>query len=170
MDESRRGFFKSFSTPFVDEIEEYKPIRLPYNKDASLFQKECIRCEEKPCVSVCDEEIIKISDDNTVYLDFTKRGCTYCDECVKACKMGVLIFDEKLELIDAHIELDITKCVAWQDVVCSSCSDVCYDKAIKFLGMFRPEINYENCTNCGFCIGVCPSFAISATTIGGKGQ
>ena len=163
MNESRRGFFKSFSAPFNQKDDEWRPIRPPYNRDKSLFQKECISCEEKPCVAVCDEEIIKISDDGTVYLDFSKRGCTYCDECALSCQKGVLLLDStNSNRIDAHIELDMTKCVAWHGVICSSCSDVCYDRAIKFLGMLRPEINYENCTNCGFCVGVCPSYAISA--------
>jgi ferredoxin-type protein NapF len=161
MDENRRGFLKSFSTPFEGE-NEWQPIRLPYNKDISLFQKECPSCEDKPCIPVCDEEIIKTLEDGTVFLDFSKRGCTYCDDCAKACPNDVLVLDENIDRINAHIELDMTKCVAWHDVICSSCRDVCYDRAIKFLGMFRPEINYDNCTNCGFCVGVCPSYAITA--------
>lgn len=165
MDEKRRGFLKSFSTPFADEQNEWEPIRLPYSQDRSLFQKECTQCEEKPCIAVCDEEIIKVLDDATVYLDFSKRGCTYCDACAGACEKGVLALNGYLAPIQAHIELDITKCIAWHNVICSSCADVCYDRAIKFLGMFRPEIKYENCTNCGFCIGVCPSYAISATAL-----
>jgi ferredoxin-type protein NapF len=162
MDEHRRGFLKSFSTPFTDKPTEIQPIRLPYNKDESLFQK-CIECEDRPCIAVCDENIIKVNDDGTVELDFSKRGCTYCDACAEACKVGVLVLDEEISQISAKITLDATKCMAWADVICSSCADVCYDRAIKFLGMFRPEINYENCTNCGFCIGVCPSYAITAT-------
>jgi ferredoxin-type protein NapF len=166
MDHQRRGFFKSFSTPFIGNEEElFDPIRLPYNKDKSLFQKECVVCEDKPCIAVCDEEIIKVLDDGSVYLDFSKRGCTYCDECAKKCERGVLVLEEEPIRISAGITLDMAKCVAWQNVICSSCSDVCYDRAIKFLGMFRPEINYDNCTNCGFCIGVCPSLAISAISI-----
>ena len=163
MDESRRGFFKSFSTPFSEEEQEWQPIRLPYNRDKTLFETVCISCENKPCIPVCDEEIIKVLDDNSVYLDFSKRGCTYCDECALACDKDVLVLDETIDRIEAYIELDMTKCMAWKDVICSSCRDVCYDRAIKFLGMLRPEIVYDNCTNCGFCIGVCPSYAISAT-------
>ena len=165
MDESRRGFFKSFSTPFVEEDAVWEPIRLPYNKDKTLFETECITCETKPCIPVCDEEIIKTLDDGSLFLDFSKRGCTYCDACAEACDKDVLVLNEEIYRIEAHIELDMAKCMAWKDVICSSCRDVCYDRAIKFLGMLRPEIIYDNCTNCGFCIGVCPSYAISATAI-----
>ncbi len=163
MDESRRGFFKSFSTPFSKDKQEWQPIRLPYNKDITLFETVCTTCEEKPCITACDEKIIKVLDDNSVFLDFSKRGCTYCDACAEACDKEVLVLDEEISKISAHIELDMTKCMAWKNVICSSCRDVCYDRAIKFLGMLRPEIVYENCTNCGFCIGVCPSYAILAT-------
>ncbi|MCH9813378.1 MAG: 4Fe-4S binding protein [Epsilonproteobacteria bacterium] len=163
MDQNRRGFLQSFSSPFVKPGEESALIRLPYNNDPSLFQKECITCETKPCIAVCDEEIIKVYEDKSVYIDFSKRGCTYCDDCADVCELGVLTVETPSPHIKADIKLDMTKCVAWHDVICNACGDVCYDRAIKFLGMFRPEINYENCTNCGFCVGVCPSYAISAT-------
>ena len=165
MDQTRRGFFQSFSDPFKQSDKVVKPIRLPYNKDESLFQKECVSCENKPCTTVCDEEIIKILDDGTVELDFSKRGCTYCDACFEACDKEVLIADQDYKNIQAFIKLDITMCIAWKGVICSSCKDVCYDNAIKFLGMLRPEINYDNCTSCGFCLGVCPSYAITATAL-----
>jgi len=166
MDDSRRGFFKSFSTPFSDKEDILKPIRLPYNKDETLFESVCTTCEDKPCIPVCDEEIIKIDENKSVYLDFSKRGCTYCDACAEACDKEVLVLSDEINKIKAEIKLDLTSCIAWQNVICSSCRDVCYDNAIKFLGMLRPEINYENCTNCGFCIGVCPSYAITAVSTG----
>jgi ferredoxin-type protein NapF len=164
MDKSRRELFRSFSTKFEKE-PELEFIRPPYNKDQSLFVSECPNCEDKPCIKICDEEVIKVLDDGSVCLDFSKRGCTYCDDCADACQKGVLVLEHESvdKNIKAHIELDITKCMAWHNVICASCSDVCYDGAIKFLGMLRPEIIYDNCTNCGFCIGVCPSLAITAT-------
>lgn len=165
MDQTRRGFFQSFSEPFKQNKQVVEPIRLPYNKDESLFQKECVLCEDKPCTTVCDEEIIKILDDGSVGLNFSKRGCTYCDACLESCPKEVLTQEPEYKHIQAFIKLDITMCMAWQNVICSSCRDVCYDNAIKFLGMLRPEINYDNCTSCGFCLGVCPSNAITATAL-----
>jgi ferredoxin-type protein NapF len=162
MDISRRGFFKSFSASLGNGQEEWRPIRPPYNEDISLFQKECTLCETKPCITACDEEIIKTANDGTVYVDFSKRGCTYCEACSDICDRNVLVSYKSTDFIQADLKLDMTKCMAWHGVICSACRDVCYDRAITFLGMLRPEIN-ENCTSCGFCIGVCPSFAISAT-------
>ncbi len=131
----------------------------------SFFQKVCTTCEDKPCVAVCDEKIIQVLEDGSVCLDFSKKGCTYCEECAKVCEKGILVLGDEPILISVKITLNITKCLAWHGTICSTCADVCFDKAIKFLGMFRPEINYENCTNCGFCIGVCPVDSISAVAI-----
>ncbi|OQX73478.1 MAG: hypothetical protein B6D59_05440 [Campylobacteraceae bacterium 4484_4] len=162
MDIQRRDLFRSLSTPFTGKEISTEPIRPPYNSNPALFEQECTTCEEKPCIASCDEDIIIALEDGTVALDFSKRGCTYCDDCAKACKKGVLTLTEEPLLIRANVTLDMTKCIAWHNVICRSCADVCYDRAIKFLGMLRPEIDYENCTNCGFCIGVCPTQAISA--------
>lgn len=161
MDEKRRGFFKTLS-PYKDKGESVsEPIRLPYNHDSMLFESVCVTCESKPCVTACDEQIIMITQDGTPALDLSKRGCTYCEDCAKACDKGVLDINVEDKQIKADVTLDIGKCIAWHQVICSSCADVCYDKAIKFLGMLRPEIVPENCTNCGFCIGVCPTESIS---------
>lgn len=165
MDAKRRGFFKALSTPLRGEEQTTLPIRPPYNSDSSLFHKVCTTCETKPCVGVCDEEIIIIADDGTPELDFSRRGCTYCDACAEACDKEVLMLGSQTSQINAKITLDMTKCVAWHDVICASCRDVCYDRAIKFLGILRPQINDEACTNCGFCIGVCPSYAINVSAL-----
>lgn len=63
------------------------------------------------------------------------------------------ILDEK------KLQINVSKCVAWNGVVCSSCADVCHAKAIKFFGLFRPVIN-ENCDNCNDCITSCFKGAI----------
>ncbi|WP_331775792.1 4Fe-4S dicluster domain-containing protein [Sulfurospirillum sp. 1612] len=160
MDSKRRGFFKTLS-PYKDRDESaVEPIRLPYHHDPLLFESVCVTCESKPCATVCDENIIMITQDGSPALDLSKRGCTYCEECAKACDRGVLDPNIQDKQIKAQVSLNIGKCIAWDQVICSSCADVCYDKAIKFLGMLRPEIVQENCTNCGFCIGVCPTEAI----------
>lgn len=158
----RRGFLKSFSAPFAKKEDQKKEnvIRPPYNLDASLFG-ECAKCEEKPCVNVCEENIIKIGGDLTPYLDFSKRGCTFCDECADACEQDVLSLKENIKPeIEVDISIDMLKCVSWNGVICYSCKDVCYDDAIKFLGVLRPEIVSDKCTGCGFCIGVCPVNAV----------
>ena len=139
------------------KIEEVVVLRPPYYSDVNAFATECQNCEGQ-CVSLCQEQIIKIGEDKTPYLDFSQRGCTYCDECAIACPSDVLLVENK-RLIEASIIINKDKCYSWQGVMCFSCKDPCYEDAIDFKAMFMPEIN-EKCTNCGFCISRCPADAI----------
>ena len=159
IDEERRGFFSSLSSFDREAKKQSSPIRPPYCNDDTLFQKYCPGCEAKRCVGVCEEEIIVIAADGTPALDFTRRGCTFCDACAKACEDGVLQ-DLSAQSIAAEVEIDVLRCVAWHQVMCSSCKDPCLEDAIRFLGLFRPEIVMDNCTACGWCKTVCPADAI----------
>ena len=153
----RRELFGSLFSNKKKETKE-KIIRPPYFLNEDSFFKECIECEDTPCVTFCEENIIVIGDDKTPKIDFTLGGCTYCDECAKACSKGVLNLEDKKN-IDVKVEIDIMKCVSWHNTMCFSCKDPCLDNAIDFLAMFRPSIN-DNCTSCGFCINYCPTEAI----------
>jgi len=136
------------------------PVRPPYSPDNDfIFSEICPTCDGV-CSTSCEENIIKIVE-NTPQVDFSESGCTYCNECVDICEKNVLNM-ENSKNIKTKIELNILSCMAWHNVICSSCRDSCLDGAIKFLGMFRPEIDYDRCTNCGFCIATCPSQAISS--------
>jgi ferredoxin-type protein NapF len=155
----RRELFSSLTSSFKqkDEVRE-SIIRPPYYEDESDFHKNCIECDGK-CSNFCEEHIIKISEDKTPYLDFSNSGCTYCDECANACEFEVLNL-EHTKYINAKVSIDIMKCLSWNQTMCFSCKDPCLDDAIEFLGMFRPEINLQKCTSCGFCIKACPTQAI----------
>ena len=153
----RRELFSSLASSLKKEQKQEKLLRPPYFDDESLFHNECNKCEGK-CATVCEEEIIKIADDKTPYLNFSNSGCTYCDECAKACEFGVLDLENK-KLIDASISINKNKCVSWHHTMCFSCKDPCLDNAIDFAAMFMPTIN-EKCTACGFCISRCPTDAI----------
>ncbi|MDP2894444.1 MAG: 4Fe-4S binding protein, partial [Sulfurimonas sp.] len=118
---------------------------------------ECNKCDAK-CATVCEEDIIKISDDKTPYLIFSSSGCTYCDKCAISCEFGVLTLENK-KLIGAKVTINKTKCLSWSHTMCFSCKDPCLDKAIDFQAMFMPLIN-DKCTSCGFCISRCPTDAI----------
>ncbi|MDY0364475.1 MAG: ferredoxin-type protein NapF [Arcobacteraceae bacterium] len=158
-DISKRELFGSLASKFGGKKEEQRSVRPPYFADENDFYKECLECDGK-CVTFCKEHIIIISEDKTPILDFSKSGCTYCDECALACDRDVLKLEYKSK-IKARFSIDILKCLSWNQVMCFSCKDPCLDNAIKFLGMFRPEIKEDLCTNCGFCVKVCPSDAIS---------
>jgi len=159
----RRELFSSFSSAFRgDSKPEVKEsiIRPPYYAGLEDFEK-CISCEDKKCASVCEESIILIQEDGIPKLDLTTpTGCTFCDECALACEADVLQVD-KMRKIDALIEIDILKCLSWHDTMCFSCKEPCIDNAIEFLGMFRPTIDQEKCTSCGFCTYRCPANAIT---------
>ncbi len=155
----RRELFSSLASS-VKKAAQEKPeqqIRPPYNNDASLFHKECPACDAK-CATVCEVEIIKIAQDATPYLDFSKNGCTYCDDCALACDFGVLTLENKKQ-INATVTIHTEECVSWEGVMCFSCKDPCLENAIDFKAMFMPSIN-DNCTACGFCISRCPVQAI----------
>ena len=89
----------------------------------------------------------------------TKGGCTFCDKCANACEHEVLNLEFKKN-IDAKISIDMIECMSWNQTMCFSCKDPCLDDAINFLAMFRPEIDNNKCTSCGFCIKYCPVGAI----------
>ena len=153
----RRELFSSLASSFKKDERQEKIIRPPYFEDETLFANNCQECEGN-CAKACELNIIQIQEDNTPKLDFSNSGCTYCDDCAKACPNEVLNIEYKKN-IDAKISIDIIKCLSWNNTMCFSCKDPCIDDAIDFIGMFRPEIN-DKCTSCGFCLKVCPTSAI----------
>ena len=153
----RRELFSSLASSFKKKEKQEIILRPPYYKDEEVFFTNCIECDGI-CSTVCEENIIFIKDDKTPMLDLSSSGCTYCDECAIACPNEVLNLEDKKN-INAKIQIDVSTCLAWNQTMCFSCKDPCFDDAIDFLAMFRPEIN-DNCTSCGFCIKVCPTQAI----------
>lgn len=153
----RRELFSSLASSIKKDEKQEKIIRPPYFEDESVFLTNCIECDGI-CSTVCEENIIIIQEDKTPKLDFTNSGCTYCDECANACPHDVLLLENKKN-IDAKIEIDVLKCLSWNQTMCFSCKDPCLDDAIEFIAMFRPEIQ-DNCTSCGYCIKTCPVDAI----------
>jgi len=157
----RRELFSFLSSSVKEATRENKNdeviVRPPYYNDINAFATECQNCEAQ-CATVCQEQIIIIGEDKTPYLDFSKRGCTYCDDCAVACPSDVLLMENKNEIY-ANIVINKNKCLSWQGVMCFSCKDPCLEDAIDFKAMFMPEIN-DKCTSCGFCIGRCPAEAI----------
>lgn len=149
----RRGFFSSL---LPKAKKESNVIRPPYL--AKSFD-ECGESCNFECQSVCEEQIIRVID-NKPMLDFSKKGCTFCEKCGIECPQKVLDIEvSNQKVIKARFEIDVLKCLSWNKTICFSCKDVCLEKSIKFYGMFNPEI-LQNCINCGFCVGVCPSEAI----------
>lgn len=51
-------------------------------------------------------------------------------------------------------------CIAWSKNICDLCKDIRCE-AIKFSGLFYPQIDNNLCNNCGKCLGKCFNNAIS---------
>lgn len=158
----KRELFSFLSSSLQGKKREVL-IRPPYYNDITAFDTECQNCDGK-CATLCQEQIIIISEDKTPRLDFSKSGCTYCDDCAIACEPNVLQVEHR-KTIDAGIRINESKCLSWQGVMCFSCKDPCLDDAIDFKAMFMPTINQDKCTSCGFCISRCPSDAIDIKVI-----
>lgn len=166
---SRREFFRSLVNPagsFKKTEEAPIHVRPPYAVKASLFQSECPQCESKACAASCDEAIIVIAANGTPVLNFTKSGCTFCEECAKACEMGVLDLEKGQEWINARFVIDSDGCMAHHGTICFSCKEPCIEDAILFAGLFNPVIDDEKCTGCGLCLGRCPTHAITFRPLG----
>jgi len=159
----RRELFSFLSSSVKESLtsKEQKEVvvRPPYFNDENAFDIECQNCEGL-CATSCQEQIIIIGEDKTPFLDFSKSGCTYCDDCANACVPNVLKLEDK-KLIDVGVSISQTSCMSWDGVMCFSCKDPCLEDAIDFKAMFMPTINQEKCTSCGFCISRCPSYAIN---------
>lgn len=156
-----------FTSLFFSKKEKKEVILRPpyfYNKsskyedDLSFFIKECINCEGI-CHTFCEEKIIVMAEDKTPKIDFNLGGCTYCDACAVACPSEVLKIEYKHK-IRTKVEINILECISWNKTMCFCCKDPCLENAIEFIGMFRPTINIDNCTSCGFCVAICPTGAI----------
>ena len=165
--ETRRGFFSSLASLAKPKEDKAFYPQLPgFMADKS---QACLSCQTSACKTVCEEEIVIRQEGGVPYLDLSRRGCTFCGECQTACESDCF-FPEPVKRLDAVVEIGILGCLAWNKTICRSCADVCNDKAIQFTGMFNPEIDPGACTACGFCIGVCPAYAITLRPGSSKGN
>jgi ferredoxin-type protein NapF len=155
----RRGFFSSLvSLTQVKEKEvAFFPLLPGFIPNSA---QGCLECTTSACKTVCEEGIVVREGTAEPYLDFSRRGCTFCGECITACESDCFVA-EPVKALKAEIQIGILSCLAWNKTICRSCADVCNEKAIQFTGLWFPEIDPLACTACGFCVGVCPAFAIS---------
>jgi ferredoxin-type protein NapF len=159
--DSRRGFFASIISLAAPKGKGEAPCRPLLPGFVVENAHKCVTCTSSACKNVCEENIVVREEGSAApYLDFSRRGCTFCGECQRACEYDCFVA-EPVHKIDGEIRIGILSCLAWNKTICRSCADVCNDKAIQFSGLWNPEINSNACTACGFCIGVCPAYSIS---------
>ena len=139
----------------------------PWHRGLAL-ETHCIGCAQ-PCVSSCDPGIIRVHPPNhdyadIPYLDFTTGGCTFCQACVEACPIDIAIADKATPSIGT-LTINRKSCIAWQDIICVSCSHACDYKAITTSYQRRPRVDTMACTGCGRCVPVCPVKALTVTPL-----
>ncbi|ALV24863.1 ferredoxin-type protein [Campylobacter iguaniorum] len=118
---------------------------------------DCLECDLL-CIKACHRDVL-IYEEGRVKFDTSKLGCDFCKECANVCPNGVLSL-ENPAIINAKTFINVNSCLAWNDVICYNCYDVCKFKAIEYFGVFRPVIN-QKCVNCGECLSSCFKSAIS---------
>ena len=156
LDTGRRAFLLGrFS---AQKVAEQRP---PWALSQREFAVLCDGCAE--CETACPENIISMSADGLAKVNFSAGECSFCGDCVASCTRGALSDTSSAPWkIKAHIG---STCLAWQNIACRSCGELCATDAISFhpvLGHgFLPQVDFDQCNGCGACYQVCPSQAIS---------
>ena len=106
-------------------------------------------------MSSCQRELLEF-DDGRVKFNQYKLGCNFCKECAIACEsIGKSVLNLAYPAkINASVEINTATCLAWNEVICYNCLDICKFRAIEYLGMFRPTVN-DSCVGCSECVSVC---------------
>ena len=138
-------------------------IRPPWAGPEELFVDQCSRCDH--CIEQCPSSIIKRGSGGFPEVDFSNGECDFCGECEAICQTNALDLSIRPVPWFNHIEIDENRCLPYQGVTCITCAEQCEVRAIHFSpslgGISKPQLNSEQCTGCGACIGPCPNSAIS---------
>jgi len=98
-------------------------------------------------------------------MSFQSGECTFCGDCVTACKTGALLRADQARPWDLKAAISDT-CVTHKGVECRICGENCEVSAIRFRptlgGISKPQLEDNVCTGCGACVAPCPVGAVSA--------
>lgn len=134
----------------------------PWSIDANRFTDTCTRCGD--CIKSCPQKIIVKNEDEFPVIDFTVSECTFCAQCVDACKVGCLSLLEFMGADPWPIKAVVNQvCVNYSGTVCQMCGQACHENAIQFKVQKEgtiPSIDNDSCTGCGACVSSCPKQAI----------
>ena len=170
MDSGRRAFLRGALLTSAGRQSEKKrqhPLGPPppWHKVLPLAE-HCPGCAH-PCTDACEPQIIRLHPPDHAlagipYLDFGRGGCTFCQACVEACPLDIdtSVTDRP---VPGKAQLNRKTCIAWQDVICMTCSDTCTYDAITTTYQRRAQVNADSCTGCGMCVSTCPVDALTIT-------
>ena len=168
----RRAFFtqgfRRVLGKAVDSVNERVSasnyVRPPGALPEAAFLGACTRCGK--CTEVCPVHAISpLPLDRglaagTPVLDVAGRACVMCDDipCAASCPTGALDVPGGLwqVLRLSAITIDTERCIAFRDVNCGVCAQVCP------LGVAALDLDHGGrpvvgaaCTGCGVCISAC---------------
>ncbi len=147
-------------------------VRPPGGQDEDAFLAGCTRCEK--CVEACPNDAIKLChiedglvNMRTPQMDFYSNYCDFCQQfnggnprCVAACVTGALKLEDGATAQNTIIgKAQITQdwCLAYMDMGCHKCYDVCPYGAIELDQEGRPYVIDSKCNGCGACEAACVS-------------
>ena len=169
VDQSRRGFLTDSLLTREGRDQVQKQVQrlglIPPGLGPTSSTENCANCSGF-CAKKCPQKIIQLHPDNhqlkgQPYLEFSRNGCTFCNECYAACPEQIDHKPNQFSLGKALLNQE--KCYAWLGIICMSCISVCPEQLFKFDKSRKPSIKLDACTGCGSCIKVCPATAISIT-------
>lgn len=138
-------------------------LRPPWALEETIFAEQCDRCND--CIKKCPENILISGRGGYPVVDFSIGECTFCEECVDACKPGALLKHQDEAAPWGLTVIIAENCLAKNAVICRSCGEVCDERAIHFSlrpgGVSIPEFDQAACSGCGACVRPCPVQAVS---------
>lgn len=76
-------------------------------------------------------------------------------------KTGVLSIKDLKQPSKKHLEKGVAILECIQEIPCNPCVDVCPVNAISMKDINAPPvIDFDKCTGCGRCVGICPGLAV----------